>query len=98
MRAACVVVVVFLALGFMWLIRLPNPLWGYIGMYVVAIAGAVAIVLAIRGGSLPKMTIWRQEKPPAGRCDSCGYSLRGLTENRCPECFTEFDPADVPED
>ena len=31
-------------------------------------------------------------------CTKCGYSLRGLTENRCPECFTEFDPADVPKD
>lgn len=26
-------------------------------------------------------------------CDKCGYSLRGLTEARCPECGTSFDPA-----
>ncbi len=25
-------------------------------------------------------------------CLKCGYSLRGLTENRCPECGTPFDP------
>ncbi|MDM8009026.1 MAG: hypothetical protein QUV05_23040 [Phycisphaerae bacterium] len=25
-------------------------------------------------------------------CLRCGYSLRGLTENRCPECGTPFDP------
>jgi hypothetical protein len=27
-------------------------------------------------------------------CLHCGYSLRGLPENRCPECGTAFDPAD----
>jgi len=26
-------------------------------------------------------------------CLHCGYSLRGLPENRCPECGTAFDPA-----
>lgn len=25
-------------------------------------------------------------------CDRCGYLLRGLPENRCPECGTPFDP------
>jgi len=28
------------------------------------------------------------------RCLGCGYSLRGLTEPRCPECGRPFDPAD----
>ncbi|MBN2584508.1 MAG: hypothetical protein JXL80_15710 [Planctomycetes bacterium] len=28
------------------------------------------------------------------RCLKCGYPLRGLPENRCPECGTAFDPAD----
>lgn len=27
-------------------------------------------------------------------CRSCGYCLRGLADNRCPECGCEFDPAD----
>lgn len=27
-------------------------------------------------------------------CRKCGYDLRGLPENRCPECATEFDPAE----
>ncbi len=27
------------------------------------------------------------------RCRKCGYILRGLADNRCPECFTPFDPA-----
>jgi len=26
------------------------------------------------------------------RCGKCGYILTGLTEARCPECFTPFDP------
>lgn len=29
------------------------------------------------------------------RCPHCGYSLRGLPENRCPECGNTFDPAEV---
>jgi len=28
-------------------------------------------------------------------CPHCGYSLRGLPENRCPECGNAFDPAEV---
>jgi hypothetical protein len=28
------------------------------------------------------------------RCLHCGYALRGLSENRCPECGRAFDPAD----
>ena len=27
------------------------------------------------------------------RCVKCGYLLRGLPENRCPECGTPFEPA-----
>ena len=35
------------------------------------------------------------------RCAACDYDLRGLSQNRCPECGLEFDPhflppADVP--
>lgn len=25
-------------------------------------------------------------------CHDCGYMLKGLSKNRCPECGTEFDP------
>ncbi len=28
-------------------------------------------------------------------CLHCGYSLRGLTENRCPECGNPFDPDEM---
>jgi hypothetical protein len=29
------------------------------------------------------------------RCLSCGYALTGLTERRCPECGTYFDPRET---
>ncbi len=28
-------------------------------------------------------------------CKVCYYDLRGLSEPRCPECGTQFNPADV---
>ena len=33
--------------------------------------------------------------PESARCWGCGYSLRGLGENRCPECGRGFEPADA---
>ena len=32
-----------------------------------------------------------------GHCGNCAYDLRGLTEPRCPEWGTAFDPADLEE-
>ncbi len=28
----------------------------------------------------------RERRQIAGHCDACGYSLKGLTSERCPEC------------
>jgi predicted amidophosphoribosyltransferase len=28
------------------------------------------------------------------RCKACRYSLKSLTEHRCPECGRELDPSD----
>ncbi len=33
---------------------------------------------------------------PAGFCQNCGYSLRGLTSPRCPECATTFEEPSPP--
>jgi hypothetical protein len=42
------------------------------------------------------LTIWAWFEPSKERspwvCAGCGYLLRGLTEPRCPECGTAFDP------
>lgn len=35
----------------------------------------------------------RYRRRSRGLCLRCGYSLRGLTEPRCPECSTDFDPS-----
>jgi hypothetical protein len=32
--------------------------------------------------------------PDTAQCRKCGYLLRGLTRNRCPECGQEFRPGD----
>jgi hypothetical protein len=33
------------------------------------------------------------EGEPWLKCPTCGYDVRGLPENRCPECGRPFDPA-----
>ena len=47
---------------------------------------AVITVLAVN----PQRRVGRPVDPL--RCAKCGYPLTGLTEPRCPECFTAFDP------
>jgi len=36
----------------------------------------------------------QDDKPSGARCLDCDYPLRGLPENRCPECGRGFDPDD----
>jgi len=38
------------------------------------------------------MSVRREREEFVPRCAKCGYNLTGLTENRCPECGTPFDP------
>jgi hypothetical protein len=35
----------------------------------------------------------RHDESSEMRCRGCAYDLRGLAENRCPECGRAFDPA-----
>jgi hypothetical protein len=59
----------------------------------IAVA-VISLVLAILLGWLTRRNwrAWKAEVDPM-RCKTCGYSLRGLVEPRCPECNTPFDPA-----
>ncbi len=34
------------------------------------------------------LRLMKPRRPPADACEHCGYLLRGLTSNRCPECGT----------
>lgn len=42
--------------------------------------------------TLTRIPIRRRWRRRHGRCESCCYSLRGLTETRCPECGTSTLP------
>lgn len=42
------------------------------------------------------MTIANEVVEVEASCWECGYSLRGLSSRRCPECGRPFDPADPP--
>ena len=45
--------------------------------------------------SAPRLQNEVQFSATRSRCASCGYSLRGLSTNRCPECGNSFDPSDA---
>ena len=40
-------------------------------------------------------TVFRRLRPRPGFCSKCAYNLTGLSEPRCPECGTEFDPSNL---
>ncbi len=52
--------------------------------------------LALQYGPLLGLSRWLKRKcmTPPGHCQGCGYNLRGLRENRCPECGLPFEPND----
>lgn len=41
------------------------------------------------------VTAYEAGLPDGACCLNCGYALRRLQESRCPECGTDFDPADA---
>ena len=48
------------------------------------------------GVAVLTLLVWRfVTKFPRGHCRRCGYNLKGLTAERCPECGAGFDGADV---
>ncbi len=60
-------------------------------MLIIGIAPPVTLGIAALIISTYKPTQARSIE-----CQKCGYNLTGLTEPRCPECFTPFDPAQLP--
>ena len=48
-------------------------------------------------GALVGYIVWARRRRKLcreleGLCSKCGYNLTGLTESRCPECGTRFEP------
>lgn len=68
---------------------------------VVAYWAAIAFFYPIGFMFLSDPVIWAEgtylDRPALRQCTSCGYSLIGLTENRCPECGEPFDAARLAE-
>lgn len=64
-----------------------------VSKWIIAALYAVAVALFL---SWPFRRWVRERRARAhhqqGRCEQCGYSRRGLSSNRCPECGREFMP------
>ena len=67
----------------------PDTLYRFNG-FAAAVDLAVAVVLGVAASSII-LGVRRRTLESGGepRC-RCGYILRGLTSNRCPECGTPF--------
>jgi predicted RNA-binding Zn-ribbon protein involved in translation (DUF1610 family) len=60
--------------------------WGALVSYGTGIVSLVMIFFLVE-----KVVLVERR---AFTCKLCGYDLEGLTKHRCPECGTEFDPAE----
>ena len=58
-------------------------------MLLESAAVVTLVALAILAGA---WTYKKVRSKYAMRCTKCGYSLKGLTEPRCPECGEPFNP------
>jgi len=56
-----------------------------------AVAGAVAVGIVAGAWWLGRWLFPPARRPRARRCSNCGYDLRWLAEQRCPECGVEFE-------
>jgi len=97
----------------MWAIFVPTALltlWGVISLILGQLdlpwggfrirlwwglaTGALFVAIACR---VTKAYL-RYRSRSKGTCKKCGYELAHLPEPRCPECFTPFDPKQLPSD
>lgn len=66
-------------------------------LWVVVVAFLVSPAIAIVASILIAMRVVRASSPNRPRaldiCAACGYSLEGLTGDRCPECGAWLDEA-----
>lgn len=60
----------------------------------IAIMAPISLGAGALWGWFMRRTLMRKHRFSVGHCRSCGYSLRGLAGNICPECGFEFDPHD----
>ena len=76
--------------GVAWPVRAAIP--GRKGVYLVAVWLPPFVLLTVIGfaplvsGSVRTLRMGHRRR--RGRCTACGYSLAGLSEQRCPECGT----------
>jgi hypothetical protein len=67
---------------------------GHVLNLLVSLCVTVGVLAAVLCTSVyVRNRYWPAREP--GHCRVCEYNLRGLTEARCPECGTPFDPAEV---
>lgn len=60
-------------------------------LLVMGIAAAIYALIGV--ATMRFVSHWRRVGvAEPGRCERCGYLLRGLLEPRCPECGEPFDP------
>jgi len=101
-RVAVARLALVLAAGATW-VFIPSLSGPWTGDLVLGFVVFFCVALVIAHGPawcLDKMTITPvaiafrhfRTHEPIDTCTACGYCLRGLTESRCPECGTYFDP------
>ncbi len=70
-------------------INQPNELLGMVAVIFLFFVAPIAIFLLLLASLLSFLA---SNHKGSNTCITCGYNLRGLTEPRCPECGTPFEP------
>ncbi len=70
--------------------------WDVLNEWLLFVVCYAAVFSVTTHGMVLKRQLRRWRRERMGLCVKCAYNLTGLTEPRCPECGTEFDPSTVP--